>query len=99
MIAEAAPLVPLRYCLRSHDERSGDDGLPLLAVTLSAGVVRRDDLTADEPRAEDLSSYKRCRAGDLVVNRMRAFQGALGVAPCEGLVSPDYLVLRAHPTV
>lgn len=99
MIAEAAPLVPLRYCLRSHDERSGDDGLPLLAVTLSAGVVRRDNLTADEPRAEDLSSYKQCRAGDLVVNRMRAFQGALGVAPCDGLVSPDYLVLRAHPTV
>jgi type I restriction enzyme S subunit len=49
--------------------------------------------------SEDLSNYKLCRAGDLVINRMRAFQGALGIAPEHGVVSPDYAVLRVDPSV
>lgn len=99
MTACAAREVPLRYCMRNVDERSDNPELPLLSVTLDAGVIRRDELTDDEPIAEDLSHYKHCRIGDLVLNRMRAFQGALGVAPCGGLVSPDYLVLRSEPGV
>jgi len=38
-------------------------------------------------------SYQAVRAGDLVVNRMKAWQGSLGVSDFEGLVSPDYQVL------
>jgi type I restriction enzyme S subunit len=53
-------------------------------------------MTDDEPRADDLSNYKVCQQGDIVLNRMRAFQGAIGISPLEGLVSPDYIVL--HPT-
>ncbi|MGH7269557.1 MAG: hypothetical protein ACREJ3_03925, partial [Polyangiaceae bacterium] len=34
-----------------------------------------------------------------MINRMRAFQGAIGVAPQNGLVSPDYLVLRLQDGV
>lgn len=56
-------------------------------------------MTADEARADDLSNYKVCRRGDLVLNRMRAFQGALGLAPEDGIVSPDYAVLRVAPPV
>lgn len=97
MSLSANDAVPLRYLVREIDERTGDVDLPLLAVTLSAGVVRRDRLTDDEPRADDLGAYKRCLQGDIVINRMRAFQGALGVAPEPGLVSPDYAILR--PTV
>ncbi|EME65043.1 hypothetical protein G352_10917 [Rhodococcus ruber BKS 20-38] len=49
--------------------------------------------------SDDLSNYKLCRVGDLVINRMRAFQGALGIAPEDGVVSPDYAVLRVDPRV
>ncbi|MEJ7844512.1 MAG: restriction endonuclease subunit S [Acidimicrobiales bacterium] len=66
----------------------------MLAVSIHLGVVPRSLLTEDEPRADDLSSYKLCAVGDLVLNRMRAFQGAVGLAPSAGLVSPDYIVLR-----
>jgi type I restriction enzyme S subunit len=47
----------------------------------------------DEGRAESLANYKVCEAGDLVLNRMSAYNGALGVARARGLVSPDYLVM------
>jgi type I restriction enzyme S subunit len=83
-----------RYLYRVVDERAGDESLPLLAVSIHHGVVPRDSLTDDEPRADDLSGYKRCAPGDVVINRMRAFQGAVGVAPQPGIVSPDYVVLR-----
>jgi type I restriction enzyme, S subunit len=56
-------------------------------------------MTEDEPRAEDLTAYKVCRAGDIVINRMRAFQGGLGLAKQDGIVSPDYMVLRLLPGV
>ena len=48
----------------------------------------------DAGRAENLSQYKICRRGDIVINRMSAYNGAMGVARTDGLVSPDYLVLE-----
>ena len=88
-----------KHLYRVVDERAGDRRPPLLAVSIHLGVVRRSDLTDDEPRADDLSAYKVCRPGDLVLNRMRAFQGAIGLSAHEGLVSPDYIVLRPGATV
>lgn len=79
------------------DERAGSRRPPLLAVSIHHGVVPRSALTDDEPRADDLSGYKLCEPGDLVLNRMRAFQGAIGMTNRAGMVSPDYLVLRPGP--
>ncbi|MFF1679789.1 restriction endonuclease subunit S [Streptomyces sp. NPDC058256] len=91
--------VRLKYVYRVIDRRAREDQPPLLAVSIHHGVVPRSTLTDDLPRAEDLSNYKLCEAGDLVLNRMRAFQGAIGISPVRGIVSPDYLVLRPAPTV
>lgn len=87
--------VRAKYLWRVVDERAGDTDLPLLAVSIHHGVVPRSSLTEDQPRADDLSAYKVVRENDLVINRMRAFQGAVGLSPQLGIVSPDYLVLRA----
>ena len=78
------------------DVRAGASAAPedLLSVSIHLGVVPRSSMTDDLPRAEDLSGYKQVRHGDLVVNRMRAFQGAVGLAHVDGLVSPDNLVIR-----
>ena len=89
----------VKYKYRVIDQRAGSDQPPLLAVSIHHGVVRRDTLTDDLPRAEDLSNYKLCELGDIVLNRMRAFQGAIGISPQRGLVSPDYAVLRPSPDV
>jgi type I restriction enzyme S subunit len=94
--------VRLRWLLTESDARAGAEAerLPLLSVSISWGVRRRraSDSTT-RVASEDLSNYKLCRAGNLVINRMRAFQGALGIAPEDGVVSPDYAVLRVDPTV
>ena len=84
----------LKHVCDVSDVRAGSHRPPLLAVSIHRGVVPRDELTDDEPRADDLSAYRLCEPGDIVLNRMRAFQGAIGMAPVRGLVSPDYLVLR-----
>ncbi|RCG28281.1 hypothetical protein DQ384_24455 [Sphaerisporangium album] len=93
------PTRRLKYLSRTIDRRAGSDQPPLLAVSIHKGVIPRESLTDDLPRAEDLSNYKICEPGDIILNRMRAFQGAIGVSPIRGLVSPDYLVLQPSPHV
>lgn len=77
---------------RERDER-GEPQLPLLEVSINAGVVLRE-ISDDhiESTAADFNTYKVARTGDVVFNKMRMWQGAVGIAPEEGLVSPDYIV-------
>lgn len=94
--------VRLKWLLSESDARAGAaaEKLPLLSVSISWGVRRRETSdTATRAASEDLSNYKVCRAGNLVINRMRAFQGALGIADEDGIVSPDYAVLEVAPEV
>lgn len=97
--ARAAVGTRLRWNLREIDHRAGAlaTDLPLYSVSIDWGVRRRVETTDKLARAEDLSHYKVCLEDDIVINRMRAFQGALGVAPTDGIVSPDYAVLRTEP--
>ncbi|GAA2241628.1 hypothetical protein GCM10010413_50080 [Promicromonospora sukumoe] len=88
--------VRLQWFMREVDERAGNQyqDLPLLSVSIHRGVQRREESSSGQQAGADLSKYKIARAGDVVLNRMRAFQGGLGRAPVDGLVSPDYAVLR-----
>ena len=88
-----------KNCFTAIDKRAGDraETLPLLSVSQYRGVVPRSALAGDDGRAADLSIYKVCSAGDIVLNRMSAYNGAVGLANMSGLVSPDYLVLRPTP--
>ena len=42
----------------------------------------------------DATKYKRIHQGDVAYNTMRMWQGAVGVSPADGLVSPAYVVLK-----
>lgn len=86
----------LRWSVTEVNARAGARAvtLPLLSVSISWGVRRREDAVGEGSRAEELLNYKVCTQGDLVINRMRAFQGALGLAAEDGIVSPDYAVLN-----
>ena len=68
-----------------------------MEVSINAGVaVREFSEDRIENTAADFNTYKVARQGDVVFNKMRMWQGAVGVAPQDGLVSPDYVV--AAPT-
>ena len=46
--------------------------------------------------SEDTSKYKYVQKGDLVINKMKAWQGSLGVSKYEGIVSPAYYIYKFH---
>lgn len=84
----------LRTLIRRRYERNRTD-LPLLSVAREKGVFVRSLTNAKENHnviPEDLSNYKVARAGNLVINKMKAWQGSMGIAPCDGIVSPAYFV-------
>ena len=62
----------------------------LLTVSHITGVTRRSEKTVNMFMAETMEGYKHCRAGDLVINTMWAWMGALGTAREDGICSPAY---------
>lgn len=73
----------------------GRGDLPVLMVSLHTGVTVGEDLDEDgRPRRliEDKGTYKFAAKGDIAYNMMRMWQGAVGVVPVDGLVSPAYVV-------
>jgi type I restriction enzyme S subunit len=79
---------------------SGDNELPILEVSLRTGVRVRDFATSKRKQVmTNRSKYKQAAQGDLVYNMMRMWQGAAGIAPVSGLVSPAYVVCRALPGI
>ena len=74
---------------------TGFPELPILEVSLRTGVRLRD--VRDSHRKQIMSvrsEYKRAVKGDVVYNMMRMWQGAVGVVPTDGLVSPAYVVAK-----
>ena len=69
--------------------------LPVLEVSLRSGVRVRDFENSSRKQVmSDRSLYKRAARGDIAYNMMRMWQGAVGVTPVDGLVSPAYVVAR-----
>jgi len=87
----------LANLFKEVDER-GDEGLPVLCVSIHSGISDREldeeEMDRKVSRSEDRSIYKQVMVGDLVYNMMRAWQGAFGAAKVNGMVSPAYVVAR-----
>ena len=91
------------YRLRHLLRRTSETGFPdeeLLSVYRDHGVVRKRDRQDNYNRpGEDLSSYQLVLPGDLVLNKMKTWQGSLGVSQHRGIVSPAYYVCRVAPSI
>jgi restriction endonuclease S subunit len=75
--------------------RTGSPELPILEVSLRTGVRIREFGRGDRKQImSDREKYKIAAKGDIAYNMMRMWQGAVGVAPVDGLVSPAYVVAR-----
>lgn len=83
--------------LFAHRVETGYPDLPILEVSLRTGVTIRDfGNTKRKQVMSQREKYKRARQGDIAYNMMRMWQGAVGVAPVDGLVSPAYVVVRPY---
>jgi len=70
----------------------------MLSVTITQGVIRQQVLLMDSSKKDssnqDKTAYKLVRPGDIAYNKMRAWQGAVGVSNYQGIVSPAYVIMR-----
>ena len=92
------PAQPLWSVLQETDLRFEETDQAvgtLLSVSKDKGIVRYSDLFPDRAiRAENHDRYKFVKSGSIVLNKMSASSGAVGVAKEAGIVSPDYAVLE-----
>jgi len=84
--------------LFAQRKETGYPDLPILEVSLKTGVRVRDfDNSQRKQVMSDREKYQRACQGDIAYNMMRMWQGAVGVAPVAGLISPAYIVARPLP--
>ncbi|MDF2903180.1 MAG: restriction endonuclease subunit [Bacillus sp. (in: firmicutes)] len=79
----------------SNERNAIRNDLELLSVYREYGVIKkssRDDNHNVE--STDLSNYKFVDVGYLVMNKMKMWQGSLGVSEFKGIVSPAYIVCK-----
>lgn len=83
-----------KWLFTERDDRSDSGDEVLLTVSHLTGVTSRAEKDVNMFMAESLEGYKRCQAGDLVINTLWAWMGAMGVARQPGIVSPAYNVYQ-----
>jgi type I restriction enzyme, S subunit len=79
-----------KFLFRERQDRSEGGEEELLTVSHITGVTRRSDKDVNMFLAESTEGYKLVSEGDVVINTMWAWMGAMGVSPVEGLISPSY---------
>lgn len=85
-----------RWLFRERDQRSETGEEELLTVSHLTGVTPRSEKEVTMFEAETKEGYKICKKGDLVINTMWAWMGAMGVSPLDGIVSPGYNVYEPN---
>jgi type I restriction enzyme, S subunit len=83
-----------KYLFREIDERSTTGLEELLSVSHLAGVTPRSQKNVTMFKAASYVGQKTCCPGDLVINTMWAWMGALGISRYAGIVSSAYGVYR-----
>jgi type I restriction enzyme S subunit len=81
-----------KWLFRERDERSVTGEEEMLTVSHLTGVTPRSEKEVNMFEAESTEGYKICKAGDLVINTLWAWMGAMGVSSVDGIVSPAYNV-------
>lgn len=86
-----------RWLFQERDERSEIGEEEMLTVSHLTGVTPRSEKDVNMFEAETTAGYKLCFAGDLVINTLWAWMGAMGTARVHGIVSPAYNVYTPSP--
>jgi type I restriction enzyme S subunit len=81
----------------------GEDGLPLLSVSIHTAVsseeISEDENIRGRIKIEDKTRYNLVQPGDIVFNMMRAWQGAIGAVKVKGMVSPAYIIATPNKEI
>ena len=90
--------ISLRGLFYLSDERKENrTDLELLSVYREFGVIPKSSRTDNKNvESENTSKYKVVHKNDLVINKMKLWQGSLGISRYEGFVSPAYIVAHCN---
>ena len=95
-IPEHWDLQSIRAVTELKSERNRPD-LPVLSVYREYGVLLKDSRDDNHNATSlDISNYKAVGVGDLVINKMKAWQGSMGISEHNGIVSPAYITCRVN---
>lgn len=84
----------IKYHLRRNEPKNPGN-VVVLSVYREYGVIPKDSRDDNHNvTSEDTTKYKYVRKGDLVINKMKAWQGSLAVSEYEGIVSPAYFIFN-----
>jgi type I restriction enzyme, S subunit len=86
------PRVRAKHFLREIDARSETGDEEVLGLSGIRGVLRRSDMGQRASEAASYVGYKHVREGQLISNKMQAWNGMFGISPYDGITSPDYAV-------
>ena len=65
----------------------------MISVTINSGIKKFNELNRFDSKPSDMSNYKVVCKGDIAYNSMRMWQGASGISPYTGILSPAYTVI------
>ncbi|EZP36096.1 Type I restriction-modification system specificity subunit [Micrococcus luteus] len=82
------------WAMYRREKRTGFIEEPMVSVFRDFGVVFKADRANLNETAEDRSIYQLVEPGWFVVNRMKAWQGSVGVSSIRGISSGHYLCFR-----
>lgn len=84
----------VKYHLERYEVRNPGDQ-QILSVYREYGVIPKDSRDDNHNvTSEDTTKYKYVKPGYFVINKMKAWQGSMGVSDHEGVVSPAYFIYR-----
>lgn len=83
-----------RYIFHEIDMRSVDGTEEHLSMSQSLGLVPSHLVTNRTLISESYAGGKLCEVGDIVLNRLKAHLGVFALSNYNGVISPDYTVLR-----
>lgn len=82
----------IKYHLK-RKELKNPGNMKVLSVYREYGVIPKDSRDDNHNvTSEDTSKYKYVKPGMLVINKMKAWQGSMGISEYEGIVSPAYFI-------
>lgn len=88
-----------KFLFKESDERNTAIDYPLLSFSKIKGIVPQSEVSDRGAVSEDLSKYKVLHVGQLLENRLQAWNGMFGTSNIEGCVSPDYSVFDVNKAV
>ncbi|WP_419596193.1 restriction endonuclease subunit S [Thiolapillus sp.] len=95
LIPDSWDILPIRAIFHERKERNiGPKTDFILSVTKDRGVIPYDEKgNIGNKKSENIDNYKVVHPGDLVINKMNAIIGSLGLSAHYGALSQVYIVL------